>query len=221
MLLAHGTDDGVVPVGDLARLAAARRAARPDAVTETHRRSPAAATPGSTSSPRTAPRSPGSWPGASAARSRPEEAAAIAEAVPAVRLPDPERLDDARRGARRPPVPDPLLRRRGPAAPDAGPARSEPSNLAAPPTTPAARSDPMNVWDAVRTKRAVREFADRPDRARGPRPDRPRRTRAHSSKNQQRWAFVVVQDRERLDALSKARARTPGTSRGRPRRSRS
>ena len=35
VLLVHGTDDGVVPVTDLGRLAATRRAARPDAVTET------------------------------------------------------------------------------------------------------------------------------------------------------------------------------------------
>ena len=35
VLLVHGTDDGVVPVADLGRLAAIRRAARPDAVTET------------------------------------------------------------------------------------------------------------------------------------------------------------------------------------------
>ena len=35
VLLVHGTDDGVVPVADLGRLAATRRAARPDAVTET------------------------------------------------------------------------------------------------------------------------------------------------------------------------------------------
>lgn len=60
----------------------------------------------------------------------------------------------------------------------------------------------MNAWDAIRTKRAVREFADRPlepahlDRilAAG--------RRAHSSKNQQRWAFIVVRDRERLRTLS-------------------
>ena len=60
----------------------------------------------------------------------------------------------------------------------------------------------MTAWDAVNAKRAVREFADRPlevahlDRilAAG--------RRAHSSKNQQRWAFVVVQDRERLRRLT-------------------
>jgi nitroreductase len=61
----------------------------------------------------------------------------------------------------------------------------------------------MNVWDAVRTKRAIREFAARPiepaDLERIVRAG----TRAHSSKNQQRWAFVVVEDRERLAALSK------------------
>jgi nitroreductase len=62
----------------------------------------------------------------------------------------------------------------------------------------------MTVWDAVRGKRAVRRFADRPiapeDLDRIVRAG----TRAHSSKNQQRWAFVVVQDPERLVALAKA-----------------
>jgi len=60
----------------------------------------------------------------------------------------------------------------------------------------------MSAWDAVRTKRAVREFADRPI----PDEDLDRivraGTRAHSSKNQQRWAFIVIRDRERLRALS-------------------
>jgi nitroreductase len=60
----------------------------------------------------------------------------------------------------------------------------------------------MNAWHAVRTKRAVREFADRPidpgDLERILAAGR----RAHSSKNLQRWAFIVVRDRERLRALS-------------------
>ena len=62
----------------------------------------------------------------------------------------------------------------------------------------------MNAWDAVRTKRAVREFADRPiepaqlDRI----VDAGRR--AHSSKNLQRWGFVIVQDRDRLAALARS-----------------
>ncbi len=58
-------------------------------------------------------------------------------------------------------------------------------------------------WDAIRTKRAVRAFADRAIE-----PDHLDRIvaagrRAHSSKNQQRWAFVLVQDRERLVAMSR------------------
>jgi nitroreductase len=59
------------------------------------------------------------------------------------------------------------------------------------------------AWDVIRTKRAIREFADRPIEQ-----DRLDRIleagrRAHSSKNQQRWAFIVVRDRERLQAMSR------------------
>jgi nitroreductase len=60
----------------------------------------------------------------------------------------------------------------------------------------------VNVAEAVRTKRAVREFDGRPldpgdlerilDAGR----------RAHSSKNRQRWAFIVIEDRERLRSLA-------------------
>ena len=60
----------------------------------------------------------------------------------------------------------------------------------------------MTAWDAINHKRAVREFADRPIE-----PDRLERIldagrRAHSAKNLQRWAFIVVRDRERLRELS-------------------
>ena len=60
-----------------------------------------------------------------------------------------------------------------------------------------------SAWDAVRTKRAVRQFADRPIE-----PDALDRIvaagrRAHSSKNLQRWAFILVQDRDRLARLSR------------------
>ena len=61
----------------------------------------------------------------------------------------------------------------------------------------------MDVWTAIRTKRMVRRFEARPldpghlthilDAGR----------HAASSKNQQRWDFVAVEDRERLEALSK------------------
>jgi alpha-beta hydrolase superfamily lysophospholipase len=91
VLLCHGTDDGVVPAADLDRLAAARRAARPAAVTATH----------------LVPGGRHSWlyetPAYRAAVARflaehlggpfePDAAARVAEAVAAERLPDPERL---------------------------------------------------------------------------------------------------------------------------------
>lgn len=60
----------------------------------------------------------------------------------------------------------------------------------------------MNTWDAVRSKRAIRSFAERPIE-----PERLDRIveagrHAHSSKNQQRWAFIVVRDRATLAALA-------------------
>ncbi len=60
----------------------------------------------------------------------------------------------------------------------------------------------MNVWDAVRTKRAVREFLARPIEAEALERIVRAGSRAHSSKNQQRWAFIVIEDRVRLQALS-------------------
>jgi nitroreductase len=61
----------------------------------------------------------------------------------------------------------------------------------------------MDTWTAISTKRAIRKFTDRPldeehlerilDAGR----------HAHSSKNTQRWTFVVVRDRDRLQGLSK------------------
>ena len=60
----------------------------------------------------------------------------------------------------------------------------------------------MTAWDVVHGKRAVRRFADRPlDDADLDRILEAGR-RAHSAKNLQRWAFIVVRDRERLQALA-------------------
>jgi nitroreductase len=58
------------------------------------------------------------------------------------------------------------------------------------------------VWRAVASRRVVRTFADRPlDPAHLERiVDAGRR--AGSSKNLQRWAFIVVRDRERLRAMA-------------------
>ena len=60
----------------------------------------------------------------------------------------------------------------------------------------------MDVWSAIRTKRMVRRFRDEPLA-----PEQLERIvdagrHAASSKNQQRWDFIAVQDRERLRALS-------------------
>jgi len=61
-----------------------------------------------------------------------------------------------------------------------------------------------DAWTAIRTKRVVRRFAERPlERAHLDRiVDAGRH--AASSKNQQRWDFVVVEDRGRLHGLSKS-----------------
>jgi nitroreductase len=60
----------------------------------------------------------------------------------------------------------------------------------------------MSVWDAVAHKRVVRKFADRPldadDLVRILNAGR----RAASSKNLQRWQFIVCRDREHLQELA-------------------
>ena len=60
----------------------------------------------------------------------------------------------------------------------------------------------MSVWDAVSTKRVIRQFSDRPiepeDLVRILNAGR----RAASSKNLQRWQFVVCRDREHLEQLA-------------------
>ena len=62
----------------------------------------------------------------------------------------------------------------------------------------------MNTWDAIRTRRNVREFEDRPI----PPEDLDRivaaAALAPSSMNEQRWAFVVCHERENLGELSHA-----------------
>jgi nitroreductase len=60
----------------------------------------------------------------------------------------------------------------------------------------------MTTWDAVHDKRAVREFAARPLESGHLERILAAGRRAHSSKNQQRWGFVVVQDRANLGALA-------------------
>jgi nitroreductase len=60
----------------------------------------------------------------------------------------------------------------------------------------------MTAWDAIRTRRAIRRFDDRPLESVAL--DRILRAarRAGSSKNLQRWDFIVIRDRDRLRELS-------------------
>jgi nitroreductase len=60
----------------------------------------------------------------------------------------------------------------------------------------------VNVRDAVHAKRAVREFAPRPLAEADLAAILDAGRRAHSAKNRQRWAFVVVRDRERLREMA-------------------
>jgi nitroreductase len=61
----------------------------------------------------------------------------------------------------------------------------------------------METWDAIQTRRNVREFDDRPI----PAEDLDRivaaAALAPSSMNEQRWAFIVCRDKGRLDELSR------------------
>ena len=62
----------------------------------------------------------------------------------------------------------------------------------------------MSVWEAISTKRAVRAFADRP--LAEEHLDRILRAgrRSGSSKNLQRWEFIVCRDRDHLRELAEA-----------------
>lgn len=60
----------------------------------------------------------------------------------------------------------------------------------------------MDVWTAIITQRAVRNFAERPIPADAMERILEAGRRAPSSKNEQPWEFVLVTDREQLEALS-------------------
>jgi nitroreductase len=61
----------------------------------------------------------------------------------------------------------------------------------------------METWDAIRSRRNVRAFADRPIADEDLDRILEAAWRTPSSSNQQRWDFVVCTDREQLQALSK------------------
>lgn len=60
----------------------------------------------------------------------------------------------------------------------------------------------MDTWTAVSTKRVIREFADRPIDADSLRRILDAGRHAGSSKNLQRWEFIVCRDREHLRELA-------------------
>src|SRR5512134_489480 len=75
-------------------------------------------------------------------------------------------------------------------------------SIRATPTRPPGYRGDMNVADAIRLKRAVRKFQDKPL------PDDVIREilnagrRSQSSKNEQGWQFIVIRDKAILKALS-------------------
>jgi nitroreductase len=60
----------------------------------------------------------------------------------------------------------------------------------------------MSVWDAIDSKRVIRRFADRPLEADALVRILNAGRRAASSKNLQRWDFIVCRDREHLGELA-------------------
>lgn len=60
----------------------------------------------------------------------------------------------------------------------------------------------MDVWEAIRTKRAVRNFTGQPLPENVVRQILDAGRRSQSSKNSQPWHFIVVQDRDTLQKLS-------------------
>ena len=61
----------------------------------------------------------------------------------------------------------------------------------------------MDTLDAIRTKRSVRRFTDQPVTEDIIRKIFNAGRHAQSSKNDQPWTFLLIQDRERLQAVSK------------------
>ena len=63
----------------------------------------------------------------------------------------------------------------------------------------------MSVADAIRTKRAVRQFSDEPLPPEAVQSILNAGRRAQSSKNSQPWHFIAIQDKDTLRELSKLR----------------
>lgn len=60
----------------------------------------------------------------------------------------------------------------------------------------------MDTWDAIRARRKLASYADRPVEEESLKRILEAGRRSPSSRNEQRWDFVLVRDRERLGRLS-------------------
>lgn len=60
----------------------------------------------------------------------------------------------------------------------------------------------METYDAIRTRRKINEYSDRPIEEEKLRQILEAGRRTPSSRNSQRWTFIVVRDRDRLERLS-------------------
>jgi nitroreductase len=60
----------------------------------------------------------------------------------------------------------------------------------------------METWDAIRARRAIRDYDTKPIAEPDLRQILEAGLRAPSSKNEQRWDFVLIQDREQLEQIS-------------------
>lgn len=61
----------------------------------------------------------------------------------------------------------------------------------------------METWEAIRSRRNVREYVERPIPEEGIAQILEAARRTPSSSNKQRWDFVVVSDRDQLERLSR------------------
>jgi nitroreductase len=60
----------------------------------------------------------------------------------------------------------------------------------------------METWDAIRARRAIREYDNRPIEVEDLERILEAGRRAPSSRNDQRWDFVLIEDREQLERIS-------------------
>ena len=172
------------------------------------RRRRAASTRGCTRTPATGARSPRSWPGALGGPLDPAAAGETLAATPAAA--HPRRRGPVRRGqrdARRPAHPRPGRPARGhPRPPRSRRARASPLRRTA--RRPPIVTDPSATPSGARSRpsASIRRFAERPLE-----PDHLERIlnagrRAGSSKNLQRWSFIVCRDRAHLRRARGGRA---------------